>query len=45
MIEFIASFLGAFTGVIAVYIYSYKKIVEDVEKQYKADIRIKFHED
>ena len=45
MVEFIGAFLGACVGVIAVYVYSYKKIVEDVEKQYKADIQIKFHED
>ena len=45
MIEFIGAFLGACVGVIAVYVYCYKKIVEDVEKQYKADIQIKFHED
>ena len=45
MIEFFGAFLGAFAGVVAVYLYSYKKIVEDVEKQYDADIRIKFYED
>lgn len=45
MINFIGAFIGACVGVIAVYLYSYKKIVEDLEKQYNADIRIKFHED
>jgi len=45
MIEFFGAFLGACIGVIAVYVYSYKKIIEDVKKQYNADIRIKFYED
>lgn len=44
MIEFIGAFLGACVGVIAVYVYAYKKIVEDVKKQYDADIHIRFHE-
>ena len=47
MIEFIGAFLGACVGVVSVYFFSYKKIMESIKEQCKTNVigLITFHED